>query len=163
VAVNRIAGVLQWGFLLVGVGLLAGAGLVASRTQAFLAGAESVPGTVVGLRPQRSDRGTTYAPVVEFQPASGPLRTFKESTSSNPPAYRLGEAVEVLYDPADPADARLRGLFSLWGGPLILGGIGAACVLAAGGMLRSRRGAVPLSLRTRSSRSGSGSPARSRR
>jgi hypothetical protein len=139
--VNRTIGVLQWVFLLIGAGLLVGAGLVASRTQSFLAGAESAPGKVVGMRPHRSDRGTTYAPVVEFQPASGARQTFEESTSTSPPAYRLGEAVEVLYDPSDPTDARLRGLFSLWGGSLILGGIGAVFALVGGGMLLSRRAA----------------------
>lgn len=63
-------------------------------------------------------------PVVEFTPAGGTARTFRDSTGSNPPAYEAGDRVEVLYPADSPEDARLNGFLSLWLLPLVFGGIG---------------------------------------
>ncbi len=97
---DRTVAALKWVFLLVGLGLLLLGGYWASRVQAFVAGAEPASGTVVELLRKTGQR--TFAPVVRYQPASGAARTLVGQVASNPPAYRVGEAVTVLYDPADP-------------------------------------------------------------
>lgn len=124
-------------FLLVGLGMLIGAGLLVRNTQSFVARAASAQGQVVDLIPSRSSQNssTTWAPQVRFTAADGQVVEFQSSTSSNPPAYARGETVTVLYDPATPQSARLKGLFSLWGGPLILGGLGAVFFLIGLGFL----------------------------
>jgi hypothetical protein len=57
--------------------------------------------------------------------------TFVSNVGSNPPSRRVGEAIEVLYDPADPMRAHTAGFFSLYIGSfvtgilaLVFGGIG---------------------------------------
>jgi hypothetical protein len=136
-------GRLGWLFLLLGLGLLAGAGYAASRTAAFLRIAASADGTVVDLVESVSTdsdgrRSRTYRPVVEFAPASGAVRTFTSSSGSSPPAYDVGERVTVLYDPQNTHDARLKGTFSLWGVAIILGGIGLVFGGIGGGMIAAR-------------------------
>ena len=95
-------------------------------TSQFIAHAHGAIGTVIELREKRdSDGDTMYAPVVRFA-ADGREVTFVSNTSSRPAAYHVGEAVEVLYAPGNPDDARVRGFASLWLGPLVLGGLGTA-------------------------------------
>ena len=123
-------------FLAIGISFL-GVGLWWSHvTQRFLARAQTVDGVVVALDPrQSSNTGTTYAPVVEFQPPGAPAQRYTESFASNPPSYTVGERVRVYYDPAQPSSARLNGFFSLWFGPLLFGGLGAVFALIGGVVL----------------------------
>jgi hypothetical protein len=142
---EKTIGRLGWLFLLLGLGMLAGAGYAASRTAAFLRIAASAEGTVVALDESVSTdsdgrRSHTYRPVVEFTPASGAVRTFTSRTGSSPPAYDVGERVTVLYDPQDLGEARLKGTFSLWGLAIILGGIGVVFAGIGGGMIAVRGG-----------------------
>jgi len=111
-------------FGLVGVGLIAGSGRALHSTRSFLDRATTAEGTVVRLvRKVDSDGYDTFAPVVSFR-VKGSERTFTSSTSARPAAYQPGEAVTVLYDPANPADARIRSFSELYLLPLILFGIG---------------------------------------
>ena len=117
--------------LVLGIGLLVTAGNLHSRTRQFVAKARTAPGIVVDLaRSTSSDyrttgRQTTYAPVVEFTTDSGEKDTFTSSSSSYPPAFRKGESVEVLYDPANPYDARINTFGTLGLASVIVGGLGA--------------------------------------
>jgi hypothetical protein len=63
-------------------------------------------------------------PVVEFTSADGTQRKFEDSTGSKPPAYEVGERVEVLYRADSPEDAKINSFSSLWLLPLIFGGLG---------------------------------------
>jgi len=114
--------------------LLGGAGLLLlghhlhRSTAAFLARAVPARGRVVELAENDSSDGVTYAPVVEFE-ARGERHRFKDSVSSNPPSHRMGDAVQVLYDPADARKARVdRGLWNR-AIPLLIGALGALLVL----------------------------------
>jgi hypothetical protein len=112
-------------FGLVGTGLLVGAALLAISTRSFIATAKPASGTVIEMIAVRDNDGSvTYKPVVEFTTMDGATHSFASNTSSNPPSYRVGEGVEVLYAPDDPNDARIRGFGSLWLAPIILAGIG---------------------------------------
>ncbi len=59
-------------------------------------------GTVVELVPQQSNSNgnysTTYAPKILFKKADGTEQTFQDTTSSNPPAYTVGESVSIIYN-----------------------------------------------------------------
>ncbi|MEI5102809.1 DUF3592 domain-containing protein [Streptomyces sp. PmtG] len=105
------------------------AGLVFTWVSAsFLMDAERVQGKVVALEGRGGgDVGPvddTAYPVVEFRSADGAVHTFRDSAGSSPPAYEVGERVEVLYHADSPGDARIKGFLSLWLLPVILGGIG---------------------------------------
>ncbi|MBK3580583.1 DUF3592 domain-containing protein [Streptomyces sp. MBT65] len=126
-------GVIAFGALFLAIGMI-----TAGVSISFLVGAERAPGTVVSLewrtdhssasrKNRASDKPMAY-PVVEFTPAGGASRTFRDSTGSNPPAYEAGDRVEVLYHADSPEDARLDGFLSLWLLPLVFGGIGLVIV-----------------------------------
>lgn len=137
---------IAWLFLLLGIGLLAGAGYAGSRVAAFVRSAAEAPGTVTELLASRSrdsdgrEHGT-YRPVVEYRLPSGEARSFVSSMGSSPPSHRVGEPVTVLYDPASPEDVRLGGVFSLWGVAIVLGGIGAVFGGIGAGILAVERAA----------------------
>jgi hypothetical protein len=135
-------------FGVVGIGLLVASVVAVGHTRSFLADAVSAPGVVEGLVPRTStDRdnrtSTTYAPQVRFTTAAGESVTFVSGSSSSPPAYQVGDTVEVLYVAADPRRARVHDWFSLWGLPTILGGLGAVFAAIGGSLavaaLRGRR------------------------
>lgn len=133
--------------LLVGVGLLVGAVWSWQRTDAFVAAATAVHGTVIGLESSRSnDGGTTYRPRVRFQAADGRTVEFVSGLGSSPPAYELGEVVPVLYRADDPQGAEIGDFLTLWFVTLMLAGIGSVFSAIGIGMfvvpvLRDRRDA----------------------
>ena len=122
---NRFA----WPVLVLGgVGLLVLGLYLYRSTDAFLARAIRAQGRVVELAANDSSDDVTYAPVVEFEDADGRHR-FKDSISSNPPSYRTGDTVQVLYDPGDFYKARIdRGVWNR-AIPLLVGAFGALFIL----------------------------------
>lgn len=69
---------------------------------------EQALGRVVGHVPSTGDSDARWAPVVEFSSQAGASITFTSRLASpNPPA--VGELIRVAYNPADPADAHLKG------------------------------------------------------
>jgi hypothetical protein len=75
---------------------------------------------------------TYYHPVFRFATAHDPAVQVRASEGSEDPlAYRVGESVRILYDPANPRDARLDTWFSRWGDGVVLGSIGLGLVLLA--------------------------------
>jgi hypothetical protein len=143
-------------FLLIGLGLLGGAAYLALDTRADIARAETAAGTVIDLIGRRdSDGDTIYYPHVQYLTRSGETVEFSGAVGSSPPAFEIGEAVSVLYDPVAPQEARIDTFFQLWFGALILGGIGLVFTLIGGGgslvALRSRAKAERPGLQARSS------------
>jgi hypothetical protein len=77
---------------------------------------------------------TVFHPVVRFVTAREQAVRFQASEgSSDPFAYGAGDSIRVLYDPANPQDARLDMWASRWGDSIALGMVG--LVLAALGAL----------------------------
>lgn len=67
-----------------------------------------------------SDGDTLYVPVIEFYPKNGDKVTFTDtSVGSIPPAYQPGDKVEVLYNPTDLRDARIKSFVNLYLFPVI--------------------------------------------
>ncbi|MCS6782915.1 MAG: DUF3592 domain-containing protein [Gloeomargarita sp. SKYBB_i_bin120] len=126
-------------FVLIGLALL-GVGLWnAHRTWQFLQGAVKTRGEVVDIerrwsrrtediddrrRASRYSYSLSYYPVVEYSLPNGRRVRFTAKVGSDPPRYRLGQIVEVLYNPNDPFDARIDNFLELWLGPLFWGGFG---------------------------------------
>ncbi len=127
--------------LLGGLLFLGGAGYWAFTSSAFVSRAQVAAGNVVDLERSTSSDSVVYHPVVRYRLATGQERVLRGSVGSSPPAYQVGEPVEVLYDPGLPEDARLRSVFSLWGGPLILLGMGGVFAGIGGGILAARKAA----------------------
>jgi hypothetical protein len=103
------------------------------------------PGIVTSLASSSdSHGGVTYHPIVAYSDGHGRKVAFRDSVGTNPPMYRVGQAVTVLYAPGDEARAVVdRGLWN-WLPSVILYVLGGA--VSAGGFaaLRSRSAGVPL-------------------
>ncbi|MFI7008574.1 DUF3592 domain-containing protein [Streptomyces sp. NPDC050145] len=123
-------GAIAFGALFLVIGLIMG-----GVSLSYVTSAEQARGTVVSLEwsgggssgysgKSRSSSGPTAHPVVEFTTREGWATTFRSSMGSNPPAYDLGERVDVLYRADSPEDAKIDGFVSLWLLPLIFTGIG---------------------------------------
>jgi hypothetical protein len=125
---------LFWIFLLIGLGLLGGAAFLVVDTRNDIARADKADGTVVALIGERdSDGDTMYYPRVRFITRSGNPVEFTGSVGSSPAAFDVGEPVAVLYDPAEPEEARIDSFFQLWFAALVLGGIGLVFAAIGGG------------------------------
>src|SRR5438034_5324114 len=89
------------------------------ETQSFLAISRTAPGTVVKLEGNDA-RG--YSPVISFQTPDGQQHSLtRDYAAASFLSPRIGQSVEVLYDPAHPSRARVSGFFSLWANALIAG------------------------------------------
>jgi len=82
---------------------------------------EIVPRTSTGSR--RRDR-TSFYPIIEFRTAEGQLIRFEGRSGSNPPSYRIGDAVRVRYNPQLPQDAYIDSWWELWSPVVIATGVG---------------------------------------
>ena len=97
-------------FAALGLALLIVAGVAAAARATDLAGAEHADGTVFAL----SGGAKGFAPVVQFSPSSGGTVPFTADVDSNPPAYQVGDHVQVLYPPDKPHDAVIDSFWQVW-------------------------------------------------
>ena len=85
-------------------------------------------GEVVDLKSENSDRGYTYYPIVRFPIGDQRSVQFKDDIGSDPPSYRVGDRVTVLFLADDLREAVIdRGIWN-WVIPSLL--LGAAALLA---------------------------------
>lgn len=126
-------------FVVVGVGM----GRGQSR---FKANAARAAGTVTDLRSRSTGDhdtgGVIWVPVVKFTTADGRTVEAETSGGSNVKRYKPGQPIEVLYDPANPADARvpdwgtniIQGVFIAMGGVFVVIGLAIVAIgVAASG------------------------------
>ena len=98
-----------------------------NRAANFKKTAVEAQGTVSELKEGSSggaNSHTVYYPIIRFADKAGLEHTLYSSSGSYPPAYEVGERVSVLYDPANPKEAKVNSFTSLWLWPLILGIMG---------------------------------------
>lgn len=124
-------------FAIIGFCMTVGSFFLYQNTQTFLDNAIRIEGVVIDLVRSRSSDSTTYAPMVRFKTSQGTTIEFTSTTSSNPPAYSRGEQVEVLYEAIQPHSAKIDSFFSIWGGAVIVGGIGIVFFMVGFGMVLS--------------------------
>jgi hypothetical protein len=94
---------------------------------------ETATGTVVSMRQVSATRAggvSTYAPSITYI-VNGQTYTHHSSTSSFPPAYKVGENVALLYKKGDPNDARIDSWSSQWLFPSLLAGAGLLVAVVA--------------------------------
>jgi len=127
--------IIKYAFTIIGIGMLVGATFLYRSTDLFLTEAIKTEGTVVELVRSQSSDSTTYRPVVQFNSQNDQAVEFVSSTGSNPPSYSKGDKIEVLYHSKDPQNAKINDFFSLWGGPVIFGGMGGVFFLVGVGII----------------------------
>lgn len=112
-------------FSLVG-GLLALIGaFLFIRTRIFMNTAQEVKGTIVRMVwSSGGDGGGGYSPVYQFRTIEGQMIEKQDNLSSNPPMFKEGQVIDVLYQPGNPQNARIKKWMSLYFASLLLGGMG---------------------------------------
>ena len=111
-------------------GLLCGSYSFVNKRETFLRTAQKANGKVSGLKKSKSDKTTTYAPIIEFRnPVSKERVTFTHSISSSRSSWRIGDPVSVLYDPTNPKEAMIDQKWMNWLLPVLPGLIGALFLL----------------------------------
>jgi len=136
---NRFAVPILFGL---GFGLLLASYFAYSNTETFLESADRSSGQVIDLRQTDpgSDGSPTYAAVVEYIDRGGQRHTVVDSFSSDPPSYRKGDDVMILYNRNNPSDARIdRGVWNYWLSG-ICGSLGALFTLLGSWSSRRRFG-----------------------
>jgi hypothetical protein len=117
----------------VGLAVLAGGLIYGVVILVFVARADHAVGKVVRiatvknaapLMDQVKGSGEYFYPVVQFRTASGKLVEFRAASGSQEAKYSVGDSLPVVYDPSDAKDGRIDTLWGVWGGPIILLGIG---------------------------------------
>ena len=97
-------------------------------TRDFLRQAQ--PSTGVVVRMIEGSDGTSR-PRVRFADATGQSHELEGRTMRTPPAYSVGEKVQVVYLPGSPETARIDRFSELWVVSLVTGLIGFALTAAA--------------------------------
>jgi hypothetical protein len=94
-------------------------------TRNFVKGAAKATGRVVGFETVRSKDGRlTHFLVIGFEAADGENVELRSGVDASSRPYEVGAPVEVLYDPRNPYEAKVRAFDSLWGGPVLLLALG---------------------------------------
>jgi len=120
----------------VGLSLLLGAGWSTWSTKTWIDRTVEGQGKVIEMvRIRSDDGGYMYAPLVRFETSDGRSIEFESRVRSNPPGYRTGQTVAVLYDPDEPESAAIRGVLQLWLTSIILGFVGSMFLLIGTGMI----------------------------
>jgi hypothetical protein len=126
----------------VGLGLAALALWLAGRDREFLARAVRTTGTVVSIEVTRSGKHDTiphHWPVVRFETPDGRPHTFCGDVGSTTPEHRVGQRLAVLYDPDDPARARIAGPVPFSNETVLAGILGPLLAITGTGALLLRR------------------------
>jgi hypothetical protein len=115
------------GLLLVGTAVAVG-----HRPLLLMRGGAAATGTVVrlALRPVKNIEGRfVQHAVVRFSGSSGDPVEFEDTLGTDPPAYRVGETVQVLYRPDSPASSAVvnHGVWNVVVA-LALGAVGLLCL-----------------------------------
>lgn len=133
-------------FLVVGiVFILVGFVLVCSRL-IFISESISAEGIVVDIlkKVEEDETEGVFQPKVMFHTNDGEQISFISDVGSNPPAYNLGETVNVLYNPINPSNAEINSFLSLWLLQLVLILIGTNFVIISAVVLCKIRKGMPL-------------------
>ncbi len=110
----------------------------------FLQKAEQATGRVVDLR---RNAGTdshgsafiTYYPIIHFQNREGREVEYEGGIGSDPPAYKIGQTVEMYYDPDNPKAIQMHKFWSQYGAAFLFGILGLVFMLIGVGVFMQGR------------------------
>jgi hypothetical protein len=116
----------QLGMVVIAVGLLPAAlgTLAFLRRLLFLRTAHMTSGVVNEVILMHLQDGHSYKPMITFTTQTGETVPLTSVLMSNPPRFRVGQEVPVIYDPSNPHRAHIRSFSYLWFVSLLFGGLG---------------------------------------
>jgi hypothetical protein len=123
---SAIGGVI---FLIVGLGMLGFGGWSFLNTRGQMESWGHAEGEIVNFSHYSdSDGGTLTVPVVRYTTADGQEITAEpyeeRNTTVDVDGYRVGDTVEVIYNPDNPRDMFLNDFMHVWFVPTLMGGMG---------------------------------------
>src|SRR5436190_12450367 len=123
----------QLGLLMTAIGLVPASlgSLIFLRRLRFLRTACMTFGVVEKVTLVHLVDGHAYQPKITFIALAGGKVQLPSVGMSNPPRFRVGQEVPVVYDPSNPYRARIRSFASLWFASLLFGGLGSLFFLIA--------------------------------
>jgi hypothetical protein len=126
---------------------LAMAAIIALLTANFVSRSIATTATVVKLAAvsAHDDGKTYYAPEYSFIAQDGGRYAHVAHSSSNPPAYTIGQVISVRYDKANPENSKINSFWNLWGFPILAGlsGGGFAVLARIMNAAKRRKKSVP--------------------
>jgi hypothetical protein len=107
------------------------------RERAFERESVGAQGIVVGFQRRASAKGSVDHPIVRYFTREGQERLFESPVGSSLRFYSEGQPVQVLYHPANPADARLASGFMRFALPIvfIILGLGFLLISTCSGLI----------------------------
>jgi hypothetical protein len=122
--------VIRLAILVVGLLFLGRALYGVLSTESLLHESIAVEGRIVALEQMHKVRhsGLTYAPVFRFTLENGQPFTVESQVHSNPPEFKVGEAVKVYYKRDHPEWAVINSLGQLWMDDVALVFVGAVFI-----------------------------------
>jgi tetrahydromethanopterin S-methyltransferase subunit G len=122
--VGRLVGLI---FMSIGMVLLVVAGYFVYDHQQFEKTAVTVTGTVVDFHSYVSNNDnsstTMYSPIFEYE-YEGKKYTHVSTSGSNVKEYDVGEQLDILVNPENPADVLVNSFMEKWFVPALLGFLG---------------------------------------
>ena len=120
-----------WGLMCIAVafGFFVSALRIYLGRKRFLARAEPASGTVVEVRIRGVGRNAVSVPVFEFRTAGGTVQRAESLQGSGLQGFKVGQAVAVRHDPADPGKAEVDSFAVLWGLALLRAGFAVVFLL----------------------------------
>jgi hypothetical protein len=107
-----------------GLATLVALSFMIRRNLVFIHSSTRASATVVANVTVMGNRGVTYRPRFAFQTADGRNVIVTSGSGSNPAGFHVGEQVGVIYDPANPHNARIDTIGQVWEAEIILGFMG---------------------------------------
>jgi len=122
--------IIFWIFTAIGILLLIGGSYLYLSGYSQEKSGIVATGEIIDLSVHRSDNGISYCPVVKY--TDGHEAYVMESSYCSS-GYRnaSGDNIEVIYPPGIPADAVIRSFGGLYGGAVILLGVGVIFTLVS--------------------------------
>jgi hypothetical protein len=111
------------------IGLILVAGWLLYARHDFVSRAQAADGRVVQVRRSLHTDERAYRTTFAFRDAAGTEHRVRSRALMPVRMHRYGDSVPVLYDPANPANARIESFWELWALPVGLGVAGLASMI----------------------------------
>ncbi|TMM58799.1 DUF3592 domain-containing protein [Maribacter algarum] len=106
-----------------------------NNTRDLLSTGIKTTATVVEMITVSGSDGSTYKPVFEFADRQQEVRRYESDISSNPPAYKVGEKVKIVYDEKDDDEVKTISFWGLYRWCIVLLCIASPLLIIGGGYL----------------------------
>ncbi|WP_158618011.1 DUF3592 domain-containing protein [Chitinophaga lutea] len=100
--------------LIAGILLLVASCFTLNHSLTLLRSGEKAVGTVIMLEKSTDTDNESVTPIFRFTTRSNEEYTFGHIVSTDPPAWDIGEKGTIIYDPANPSQAKLLTYFSVF-------------------------------------------------